>query len=104
MHKESKNTLNKLLHEQLKGMTGKKNEWLPAWLSNQLTTWPNEWGNEIYCSYSLYMRVWMGLTDQRMQTNADFSDKLMLSKEKCNCLSHNVVTLDVDHNVCTVNC
>ena len=54
----------------------------------------------------------MGLTDQRMQTNADFSDKLMLSKEKCNnycycnnyCLSHNVVTLDVDHNVCTVNC
>ena len=48
--------------------------------------------------------AWMGLTDQRMQTNADFSDKLMLSKEKCNCLSHNVVTLDVDHNVCTVNC
>ena len=104
MHKESINTLNKLLHEQLKGMTGKKNEWLPAWLSNQLTTWPNEWGNEIYCSYSLYMRVWMGLTDLRMQTNADFSDKLMLSKEKCNCLSHNVVTLDVDYNVCTVNC
>ena len=104
MHKESINTLNKLLHEQLKGMTGKKNEWLPAWLSNQLTTWPNEWGNEIYCSYSLYMRVWIGLTDQPMQTNADFNDKLMLSKEKCNCLSHNVVTLDVDHNVCTVNC
>ena len=74
------------------------NDCLPDWATN----WPTGQMNE-GMKYTVAI-AWMGLTDQRMQTNADFSDKLMLSKEKCNCLSHNVVTLDVDHNVCTVNC